>query len=809
MIPTEEHIRIGVAYFQAPMTFFWRWGSEGKTIELQDGKTLCFRKELEDYLDALEDRGLPSLSSILLVIAACQDHFKDSSVTAEGLQKYAQQSGEVLPDEFQEICSLVTRVNDLPKAFRAPQHRGWLLRALFRDNDSAHAAVSFLDTKDVLYAFKQGKIDPWLNHVAIPDEPVNEAVWPLIGASKEFPTYLALDTFVRTGLKDVPKPAEITLPPPPEPEGEPSLIRELLEDNRTCGIAHLAQHLVAALNIPMQARGSNDMPIGGVSDITNKGNLDRLLLSELAQDDTTLMARLANNEALYLRREEPPLKVERERIVLVDATLRLWGLPRVFAISAALACKLTLEAGLPLRAFSLGGTHYFATDLSAKSGVLDALSRLDAHLDCSESLENCLNEVGRAGKEVIFITGLENLHSPEFAAKVISLQPQLDVLIGLGRDGRMELYEIKGGRRKLHSSATFDLGDLLFRLPARKKASDREPQRPMDDLMPSFFSQVPAPLHFPAISMRLRSTNTRKLTSTRIAVITDSRRVLLWQIAGMGALQMLPYLEEADLICIEEEVLARAVLIFMQDSAKKVLKIHRYDLTSHEVQTLDLTHLETGHYVSFGMHEAKPVRVKNFHCDVQTGQIEELPANFSFVKRIDPMGTHKFHKADLKNIINSGYSTICKAKRIGITEDGHLVSDGNRLIISETFHRELIWQQNHTEKRPVTLGHTEPEIQSLPLYAGGPPAMRRTTWADGTIAYMDPRGFLHLRSSDPNLPQVSIATIVGQPTAAWASDGEWVGHHYFFYHRRDKQITIDAFFAKYLQPIFQRILNHK
>lgn len=821
MIPVDKNIQLGIQYFQAPVAFFWRWGSDGKTIDWQDGRTLCFKQELEGYLDALKDQGLPSLSSILLVIAAAKGNLKDSLVTRERLLKFAEAFQEALPEEFPEICHLLMRINDLPQAFRSQENRGWLLRAILPDNDPAHAAVSFLDTKDVLHAFKQGKIDPWLNHVAISEtgEYVNEALRPLIWASREFPTYFALDTFVRTGLKDIPKPADITLLPPPEPEGEPSLIQELLEDNRTCGIAHLAQHLVAALNIPMQARGSNDMPIGGVSDITNKGNLDRLLLSELAQDDSTLMARLANNEALYLRREEPPLKVERERIVLLDATLRLWGLPRVFAISAALACKLTLEAGLPLRAFSLGGTNYFATDLSAKSGVLDALSRLDAHLDCSESLENCLNEVGHAGKEVIFITGLENLDSPEFAAKVTSLQPQLDVLIGLGRDGRMELYEIKGGRRKLHSSAMFDLGDLLFRVPARKKASDREPQRPVDDLMPAFFGQVPAPLHFPAISMRLRSMNTRKLTSTRIAVITDSRRVLLWQMAGMGALQLLPFLEEADLICIEEEVLARAVLILMQDWAKKVLKIHRYDLTSHELQTLDLTHLETGHYVSFGMDDGKPIvhcqffsgqlRVKNFRCDVQSGQIEELPDNFSFVKRLDPMGSYKFHKADLKNVINSGYSTICKAKRLGITEDGHLIFDGNRLIITETFHRELIWQQNHTEKRPVRLGHTEPEVQALPLYAGGPPALRRTTWADGTIAYMDPRGFLHLRSSDSSLPEVSIATIVGQPTAAWASVGDRVGNHYFFYHRRDQQITIEAFVAKYLEPIFQRILNHR
>ena len=39
------------------------------------------------------------------------------------------------------------------------------------------------------------------------------------------------------------------------------------------------------------------------SDISNRGPLDRLLLSESAHDDLTLAVRIALNEALYLRRE--------------------------------------------------------------------------------------------------------------------------------------------------------------------------------------------------------------------------------------------------------------------------------------------------------------------------------------------------------------------------------------------------------------------------------------------------------------------------------------------------------------------------
>ena len=76
---------------------------------------------------------------------------------------------------------------------------------------------------------------------------------------------------------------------------------------------------------------------GGVADITNRGPLDRLLLSELAHDDLTLAARVALNEALYLRREPPMREPPGALGLLLDSGVRLWGIPRVLATAVALA----------------------------------------------------------------------------------------------------------------------------------------------------------------------------------------------------------------------------------------------------------------------------------------------------------------------------------------------------------------------------------------------------------------------------------------------------------------------------------------
>ena len=98
-----------------------------------------------------------------------------------------------------------------------------------------------------------------------------------------------------------------------------------------------ARELLAALRLPRPLVVREDLPIGGVADLTNRGDLDRLLLSELAHDDLTLATRVALNEALYMRREPPLGEPPRTLWLLLDSGVRLWGWPRVFATAAALA----------------------------------------------------------------------------------------------------------------------------------------------------------------------------------------------------------------------------------------------------------------------------------------------------------------------------------------------------------------------------------------------------------------------------------------------------------------------------------------
>ena len=126
-----------------------------------------------------------------------------------------------------------------------------------------------------------------------------------LAAGMPFESVAELEQLLTTGIVDTVESPEAPLLD--QRAQTRRLLEQLSDDNELSGFARLAQQLIAAISLPRTLSEPDELQIGGVSDISNRGHLDQLLLSELAQDDLTLAVRLALNEALYLRRESPPL----------------------------------------------------------------------------------------------------------------------------------------------------------------------------------------------------------------------------------------------------------------------------------------------------------------------------------------------------------------------------------------------------------------------------------------------------------------------------------------------------------------------
>ena len=147
--------------------------------------------------------------------------------------------------------------------------------------------------------------------------------------------------------------------------------------------------------------------MGGISDISNRGPLDRLLLSELAHDDLTLAVRIATNEALYLRREAPPSSPPKRRAVLIDAGIRLWGVPRVFAAAVALSLVAATDRNIRVEAYRACGRSVEPVTLTRREGLLAHLEALEPDAHPGDALPAFLAAVSKDGDltDAVIVTG--------------------------------------------------------------------------------------------------------------------------------------------------------------------------------------------------------------------------------------------------------------------------------------------------------------------------------------------------------------------------------------------------------------------
>jgi MoxR-vWA-beta-propeller ternary system domain bpX0/MoxR-vWA-beta-propeller ternary system domain bpX1 len=337
-----------VARYLSPVQgSFWRWKpEENLAVWADDEAWLAHRDEVAALLSALAPTGLPPLGALLLMLAATRPHWSSTAACAHIMAVPG--LGPTLAPLWGRLADGLNQLHALPEDLcRQLTVRCYLAQTLFghiysrlQTPVSETIAADFHREHATLMALDQPQRDP-----VIELQRVLKALQDALG-SVDFST---LETRLRTGIEadlGAPPPERVPAVPAPE-EAENDLLpspKDLLDALCHAGgelatVARLALQLRAVLHLPRRMAPSHDLPVGGVSDITNRGQPDRLLLSELAWDDLTFATRLAHHEALYLRRESPPADPPRRCVLVLDTTVRLWGVPRLMAVASALALQ--------------------------------------------------------------------------------------------------------------------------------------------------------------------------------------------------------------------------------------------------------------------------------------------------------------------------------------------------------------------------------------------------------------------------------------------------------------------------------------
>ena len=514
-------------YLAPPDCAPWRWDDGGEVITWIDGQTIVFRAELEEIFARLAPYGLPPLSAVVLLSAACRDGWRSESNRLNTLASLVTTlHRSEFPEWLGKLFLQLDAVHALPAELRtAPSAKADLaemvfeecrIRSLPAEAEAVRWAISGYLCPEMLAS--RAELSRGFDGVLRDLRCLHEGL-ERVDAEK-------LRLRRRTGLDQLVEPASVDLPPA---ELARRLIARLHRDPELGGVARIARQLLAAVHLPRSLSDHDDLPVGGVSDISHRGPLDRLLLSELAHDDLTLASRIALNEALYLRREAPPRSPPKHRAVLIDAGIRLWGVPRVFATAVALSLAATSDRNIRVEAYRACGRSVEPVNLTHHKGLIAHLEALEPDTHPGNALAAFLAAASKGDlADAVVVTSEDVAADRAFQQAITAIQVPALLLATVNREGRFRLVSC-GRHRKVLREARLDL-DKLLASPGRPAAALLNTSALA---LPVILGQKPFPLllsHPPLDSRRAWA-----VPGSGVLSIARDHSLLHWQQPGRGA----------------------------------------------------------------------------------------------------------------------------------------------------------------------------------------------------------------------------------------------------------------------------------
>jgi len=780
-------IGTAIDFFSAHEDYFWSWAEHGRVIEFANRKTICYREELTYLLGELSPGTLFPLGSILLLLCACKENWESLFEAEQQLMRISLTPG-FTPDEYlkaqqlmKDALKFLKIVGSLPHERRTGVRRTALISGII---SSLQIEENIPEIHTMVKALGTGELDDTVlrDRKRLDFEIVNCDLSSLAQAFGFFPDKETLELRLRTGLMALPKKALLIVPE----ETGTDLLGQLYDDARTRILSGLTRKILAAIRIPMHLSGSSEQSLGGMADISNRGPYDKLLLSELAQDDHLLTARLANNEALFLQRETTPDNAVQELGVFMDVTLKMWGMPRVIALATALAFREGKERNQKLQVWAIGGEESRLLDMDSKNGIISALERLDPALNSAGQLIRTVREQAAKKGKYVWITGEGYLHDPAMASAFHKVRDQLSFLVTVGHDGHILLYRLGKGQQRLLNEALID---------PFEDQSIRNRKNHLHSLsgLPAIMQESVFPLYFPSSKVKMTNQSTYVTADKNIVIVTQDRRVLYWPVKGAGAVELVDCLG-AGAYCFGET--HEDVYILLNSSKSEMLRVYALNPRELNSEVYEVpAKQQTGYTIKFinqdfylmgrnGLDILDPETMKyvlTYESDVK-----------KFNEHQDVIQHYKNFNV-LKKQINSGYSVINSARSVYVHTAGKLFMDKRVFTVEGN---NFYWKENAL----AAVEWVKP-VKEEPLNIDFLPNVKftRYTWKNGSAAILDSRGLLHLKSSDPGIPEISILLVVDRATACWCADGIVSGPEYFTGRTTAHQVEPSSFYKTYVQ----------
>lgn len=546
----RENRQALLSYLRSSPGSPWVWAEEGAVISWHDGATIAFREELIALLSTLEPVGLPPFSSVVLVLAACRGRIWSPKTFEETEIRHRSSPSDTSPtlpsiqtqDPLIRALAEFRRLAELPAELRTSMAaKSSLLRAIFEPDlpQKRHYPFAIRDLQRYFFTEAELNSEP-LHHSSESIRRCLLSTAPWIAPH----TVESLRLRLSTSLDALPQAAPIQSLPSQQAR---DLIDHLMAAPEHQIMAKAARELLAAIRLPKKLSEVESLAMGGLSGLTNRGPVDRLLLSELAHDELTLTSRIALNEALYLRHEPPAHAPPTTLALLLDSGLRQWGLPRVLATAGAIAFAGSDSKAKEVRVWRAQGQSVREVDLLHAQGLTEHLATLELETHAGDALAAFESQSTRLVRaQTILITSPEALLDNEFRAALQDHPDSLEYVATIDGQGHFAVYPKPFLSKHPICESQLDIEALLT--PTTGGSPSRLPAALRSDL-PAFLQQFPTPLRLPFSGKAEYWTATSN--GQALAVLSD-RRLIEYEGQNHGGQLLVPKLPSGKTLLLRE-----------------------------------------------------------------------------------------------------------------------------------------------------------------------------------------------------------------------------------------------------------------
>jgi hypothetical protein len=458
-------------YFKSHEVYFWEWDPVEDLICIRGGNVICYNAPLLKTITLLSSDGLPPFGVLLLTLAATSKSGHQSLREIEALANQQIKSYrfrfDAAKQSVAEGLDFLRILADLPNNVK-DAHKLELLQTLF---NGAHKKISLNKSTTVAkFAERQLLNGDFSWEKLVSGKPADTDFW-----EKEFRIVALLSRKFpdAKSILDALKVPEIDSPivVPGITETAEPLMDLLFKDEKTFPVAALVKNIWTGLKLPSHQHLRDDQSFGSIANITNKGQLNQLLISEFANEDFVFLSRLANYEALYLQRDTPPRNDTLQRIVLIDISIKAWGTPKTIALAIALALSELPKSKVTISVYTIG-RQFQPVEANSVEGLKKGLSDVDISIDASIGLQSFLENIAPdRTTEVLLVTPEEGADSEAMTYLLAENWARIHYLVHTTNAGKIQLFRHSRTGKYLLDEFAIDLQDSW----KRKRTSDDPP----------------------------------------------------------------------------------------------------------------------------------------------------------------------------------------------------------------------------------------------------------------------------------------------------------------------------------------------